>query len=560
MLPLAKQALDAFIDAMLPGDRAGLVKFNKEAVVVQELTGDRELLKAGVKSLSLKYDNSVAAGIRAGLDMLDGAEQGKEKMLVLVCDGDVDDCMAPMQEAVEKGVKIYCINVLDGDARKLEEIAEATGGLYYYAATAGDVENAVSELQGDTIESVDMTDSDGDGLYDVYEIRGMRLPNGQTVYTDPQKSDTDGDGISDYDAMGGDPVIESYMIGGNVYSCTLFHSEVYGKLSKQFVYVDGTLNRDGKQYFGKMDYVPYSNRFLYNKYNIKRGDYSGKEDCIQEHKFRDYKELRIALGDARTHGLFADFLNEIGTSQKAVYELENTAIIMAITLVTAENKSLPNGDVQNPVLPYPLPNSSFAPVLDPEALGCFFTYISGTGGEDKAWEEGFTRKNIPAELWILKGTVGTNSAKNHLEKNLRKAMMALEGVLNRYNTEIYLSVSPDKKMDGCLYGEQNEKIDLSTIASITSNIAAFGTFNDADAGITLHCVYNPETEEYTMDFKYCLIDYYDFTLTKGLKEQDMLGLARGYELYGWMDDTVTWRKGEEKQFYDSWIESLVKSI
>jgi len=199
-----------------------------------------------------------------------------------------------------------------------------------------------------------------------------------------------------------------------------------------------------------------------------------------DNEFRDYKELRIALGDARTHGLFADFLNEIGTSQKAVYELENTAIIMAITLVTAENKSLPNGDVQNPVLPYPLPNSSFAPVLDPEALGCFFTYISGTGGEDKAWEEGFTRKNIPAELWILKGTVGTNSAKNHLEKNLRKAMMALEGVLNRYNTEIYLSVSPDKKMDGCLYGELNEKIDLSTIASITGNIAVFGTFNDAD--------------------------------------------------------------------------------
>ena len=40
----------------------------------------------------------------------------------------------------------------------------------------------------------------------------------------------------------------------------------------------------------------------------------------------------------------------------------------------------------------------------------------------------------------------------------------------------------------------------------------------------------------------------------------MLCLAQGYELYGWMEDTVMWKKGEEKQFYDSWFESLVKFI
>lgn len=139
-------------------------------------------------------------------------------------------------------------------------------------------------------------------------------------------------------------------------------------------------------------------------------------------------------------------------------------------------------------------------------------------------------------------------------------MKAVESVLNQYNTEVYLSVSPDKKMDGCLYFDSNKKIDLSTIASIMNNIAAFGTFNDADAGITLHCVYDPETEKYTMDFRYYLIDYYDFPLTDGLKQQDMLGLAQGYELYGWLEDTVTWKKGEEKQFYDSWFERLVKFI
>ncbi len=45
-----------------------------------------------------------------------------------------------------------------------------------------------------------------------------------------------------------------------------------------------------------------------------------------------------------------------------------------------------------------------------------------------------------------------------------------------------------------------------------------------------------------------------------LNEQDMLGIARGYELYGWMDDTVAWKKGGEKQFYESWIESLGEHV
>lgn len=37
-----------------------------------------------------------------------------------------------------------------------------------------------------------------------------------------------------------------------------------------------------------------------------------------------------------------------------------------------------------------------------------------------------------------------------------------------------------------------------------------------------------------------------------LNEQDMFGMARGYELYGYLNDTYTWKKGEEKKFYESW--------
>jgi uncharacterized protein (TIGR03034 family) len=44
-------------------------------------------------------------------------------------------------------------------------------------------------------------DSDGDGLYDTYEIEGMKTPYG-IIYTNPDMKDSDGDGLTDGQEMG----------------------------------------------------------------------------------------------------------------------------------------------------------------------------------------------------------------------------------------------------------------------------------------------------------------------------------------------------------------------
>ena len=43
----------------------------------------------------------------------------------------------------------------------------------------------------------DITDNDNDGLYDIYETTGMRIANGQVIYTKVNNSDTDGDSLKD---------------------------------------------------------------------------------------------------------------------------------------------------------------------------------------------------------------------------------------------------------------------------------------------------------------------------------------------------------------------------
>ncbi|MBE5943815.1 MAG: hypothetical protein E7258_02735 [Lachnospiraceae bacterium] len=46
-------------------------------------------------------------------------------------------------------------------------------------------------------DQFDKTDTDGDGLYDIVETAGIRLCNGQIIYTDPNLPDSDGDKLDD---------------------------------------------------------------------------------------------------------------------------------------------------------------------------------------------------------------------------------------------------------------------------------------------------------------------------------------------------------------------------
>ncbi|MGM0878966.1 MAG: DUF3289 family protein [Bacillota bacterium] len=71
----------------------------------------------------------------------------------------------------------------------LHNLATRTGGKYGQASI---------DIEDDTLGDVgiDITDSDGDGLYDTYEIIGMKTPYG-IFYSNPDMKDSDGDGKPD---------------------------------------------------------------------------------------------------------------------------------------------------------------------------------------------------------------------------------------------------------------------------------------------------------------------------------------------------------------------------
>lgn len=223
-IQLAKTALNSFVDSLVPGDRCSLVTFNDYSYLVQSLTSDFDILKSKISSLSADGGTNANSGLNRGISSLNSADDiGNEKMIFLICDGDINYNSTIVSSANASNIRIHCLNVINGTSSVMEQIAGETGGTYYIAATASDIASKVEELCGRTVSYVDTTDTDGDGLYDVYEVNGIRISNGQVVYSDPNNSDCDGDGISDYDELGGVPTTELTYLDGDLYSCTINH-------------------------------------------------------------------------------------------------------------------------------------------------------------------------------------------------------------------------------------------------------------------------------------------------------------------------------------------------
>ena len=229
-ITLAKTALKSFVKALMPNDRAGLVSFNNKAYKKIQLDNPYDSSISAydnvIDSLKASGGTDANVGVLKAIEMLElDVNTDNEKIIILICDGDVNVSNSTIIRAKSDGIVINCLNVSSGSEKDLKNIAYSTGGAYYYAATSADIKKKIEQIKSKTIDSIDMTDTDGDGLYDVFEVNGMKLSNGRVIYTDKNKIDSDGDGISDRDELGGLSSKKQIYIDGDLYSCTLFHSK-----------------------------------------------------------------------------------------------------------------------------------------------------------------------------------------------------------------------------------------------------------------------------------------------------------------------------------------------
>ena len=154
----ARAAATAFVEDLPAGFEVGLVTFDHTATVQVAPTQDHSRVVSALQSLVLAGGTALGDALHSSLDALAAADAGPAGAVVLLADGGSTSggLLAPaVQRAVEAEVPVSTIAygtadgvvVSDGrsipvpvDEQVLADIANATGGRAYTAASAGELD------------------------------------------------------------------------------------------------------------------------------------------------------------------------------------------------------------------------------------------------------------------------------------------------------------------------------------------------------------------------------------------------------------------------------------
>lgn len=323
----AKEAIRNFIEAMYDYDRGAIVGFDSYATLYQDFTSEKNVLTEALKGIYASGGTSVESGLVSALDLFPSSQEQLEsgiknaRVILLLCDGDVYYTQSTLDRAKRMGVKIYpvLIGSTYGKAA-LQTIADTTGGKMYYAANAEEIREAIFGVQEDTVGEIDTTDTDGDGLYDIYETAGMILPNGSYVYTDPTNPDTDGDKISDGEEMG---LLKDYIEQMPLKQITLkmmgFDAEVYAEF---FDYISDPTVKDSDEdgYDDKVDALPrVKNSDMIYIFYEKGGEWflENEAKCRKRNYEKEGAEVTVIAIEGVDH--FIESWNSMGLNKEGKY-------------------------------------------------------------------------------------------------------------------------------------------------------------------------------------------------------------------------------------------------
>ncbi len=204
-----KLAATGFIDQMDENDMSSLIFFHEDAILIQALTGDKTTLKDALNRMFSNGYTNYDSALEAAYDSLDISNNAdSENIIIFISDGVPTDnngvatdfdvySNTYIQSAIENDVRIYTVGLTESaDQTVLKDIADITGGEYFYANTAEEL--VPYFLNINVTEKYDITtDTDGDNIPDLFETYGMPVANGKVLFSDPQTKDTDGDGLED---------------------------------------------------------------------------------------------------------------------------------------------------------------------------------------------------------------------------------------------------------------------------------------------------------------------------------------------------------------------------
>ena len=152
----AKKSAKALVDVMLPGDRIAVVTFQSSARTELSLTSDFSMVKKVIDNLRAGGNTNIGEALMKALSELEThGRSNAMKTIIFFTDGHIttgmrekDVLAGPVKEAADKKIIIYTVGYGDPNYLReefLRKMAEATGGKYYYATEAYQLQNVFIE-------------------------------------------------------------------------------------------------------------------------------------------------------------------------------------------------------------------------------------------------------------------------------------------------------------------------------------------------------------------------------------------------------------------------------
>lgn len=225
------EGANTFINRMSGDDKTAIVLFDDTATVIVDMTDDKQELKLGLQKIFSRGNTSINAALRTSMEQFNEENLNNVyscNRIILLSDGGSNYSKSLLDEIAAKKIKIYTIGLGEGaSVGTLKNISKYTNGEFYKADNSYELEYLYEMIY--MSNNFDKTDNDNDGLYDIIETAGIRLINGQIIYTDPTKPDSDYDGLLDGEEIDPRPVYfeKNVELMGNVIILNGYHFRMF---------------------------------------------------------------------------------------------------------------------------------------------------------------------------------------------------------------------------------------------------------------------------------------------------------------------------------------------
>lgn len=232
-----------FVEKLDSTDKAAVISFERYIKTLTGFTNDRDVLYKAIDSVgNTGYYTYIGAAISKSIELFGDEQSDRERYIILLTDGKSNDGMPSYQKKCQElGIVIYTIGLGNQlDVNLLTTIATSTGGKYYHATVANDLNDVFTQVEDEIIDDKTI-DENNDGITDYnaklmcdgilrtgtgslvfpgvsyeqlqknFDYDGDGLKNGEelvivsgesgtyvSIITDPLAEDSDGDSYNDY--------------------------------------------------------------------------------------------------------------------------------------------------------------------------------------------------------------------------------------------------------------------------------------------------------------------------------------------------------------------------